>query len=88
MTHRFNKSVLPACLYQFHSVNRTSARVIGWGATSFGGPTSDDLIKGDLDLFSDADCNESYSEDTDELPSGIISSQICAGDAKRKKDTW
>lgn len=61
---------------------------MGWGTTSYGGETSDNLIKGFLDLVDNAACNESYSEDVDILPDGIVSSQICAGDSTGVKDTW
>jgi hypothetical protein len=61
---------------------------LGWGAKSFGGDSSDELLKGFLNLVSNFDCNENYSADTDELPRGIISSQICAGDLSKQKDTW
>ncbi len=32
----------------------TSARIVGWGTTSSGGPTSDDLLKADVPVVADA----------------------------------
>jgi hypothetical protein len=79
---------LPACLYQSALVDETLAQAMGWGSTSFAGETSDHLLHGFLNLVDSIECNSQYSDDTDDLPNGIIESQICAGDSTRKKDTW
>lgn len=77
------------CLYQSETIEEVKAEGIGWGATSVGGKSSDELLKADLDLFSIQECSESYSpDDDDDLPQGIISSQLCAGDVTRQRDTW
>lgn len=61
---------------------------MGYGATSFAGELSEELLKGDLNLFKNSECQHQYSDDVDDLPNGIISSQICAGDSSRARDTW
>lgn len=78
----------PACLYQSDDVKNAFAVAMGWGATSFAGKSSNDLLKGYLDIISNVDCNKSYENNDDVLPQGIISSQICAGDPKKERDTW
>lgn len=50
---RFNRDVMPACLYQFDAINETKAEAMGWGATSFGGQSSDELLKGFLNLVNE-----------------------------------
>ena len=77
----------PACLYQSHEVKETVALAMGWGTTSFAGSTSNELLQGNLTIVKSSDCNNQYEDDTDDLPQGIISSQICAGDETRKRDT-
>lgn len=79
---------MPTCLFTFPDTNETFGEAMGWGAKSFGGETSDELLKGVLKFIPNTECNENYSEDTDNLPGGILSSQICAGDPSRQKDTW
>lgn len=61
---------------------------MGWGATSYGGSTSNELLKGYLMLVNSTVCNKSFEDDTDNLPKGIVESQICAGDSTRLRDTW
>jgi hypothetical protein len=50
--------------------------------------TSDDLLKATLDITPNTNCSIFYTDNTDELPNGIIQSQVCAGDATKKRDTW
>lgn len=88
LTNRFNRHVLPACLYQSNENPITEPEVLGWGHTSFAGSSSDVLLKGFLTIVNNTECNKSYEEDDSELPQGIISSQICAWDPDGKRDTW
>lgn len=60
---------------------------MGWGQTSFGGKTSNILIKGDLDIVSRENCNTYYTDDP-EIPQGITKDQICAVDKNGERDTW
>ncbi|CRL05183.1 CLUMA_CG018098, isoform A [Clunio marinus] len=83
----FSIDLRPACLYQSSEVEETVGQAIGWGATSYAGQYSDKLLKGDLNFVSNFECNKSYNEEPDHLPYGIISSQVCAGDSSRQRDT-
>lgn len=59
---------------------------IGWGDTSIGKQRSNTLMKGSLDIISNAECNEEY-KNIREIPYGIVSDQICAWDKKKERDT-
>ncbi len=48
------------------------ARVMGWGATSSGGPSSDILLQVDLPIVAQQTCNDAYG-------GGITDRMICAG---------
>ncbi len=56
----------------------TSSTIIGWGATSEGGDTSDTLREAQVPIVSDADCSAAY-----ELAAGVSefnpASMLCAG---------
>jgi hypothetical protein len=60
---------------------------MGWGATSYGGPSSEKLLKGSLNIVDNAECNKSFT-DEDQMPKGIVPMQICAADPSRQRDTW
>lgn len=60
---------------------------MGYGHTSFGGKSSNKLLKGFLSVISNSECNKSYDHES-ELPEGIINSQICAWDPNHERDTW
>lgn len=79
---------MPACLYQHSEVNETNVEAMGWGATSYSGMSSAELLKGYLKVIANSECNRSYEDDVDELPTGILASQICAGDSSKQRDTW
>jgi hypothetical protein len=52
----------------------TSARIVGWGSTSSGGPTSDDLLEADVPIVADGACSASYGTGFDPT------TMVCAGD--------
>jgi hypothetical protein len=52
----------------------TSARIVGWGTTSSGGPASDDLLKADVPVVADAGCAAAYGTSFDPA------TMVCAGD--------
>lgn len=85
---RFNRDVLPACLSNAKEHREETAEAMGWGSTQYGAPGSDELLKGFLSLVSNAKCNESYNEDADQLPRGIVGTQMCAVDPTKQQDTW
>lgn len=82
---RFTEFIRPACLWQTASVNTTKTIASGWGYTEALGQTSNDLMKVELDLISNRQCN-GLLEDA-KLDNGIIDSQMCAGVLTGGKDT-
>ena len=52
----------------------TTARIIGWGSTSEGGPISSNLLEAGVPLIADADCSSAYPLDFD------VSTMVCAYD--------
>ena len=52
----------------------TAARIIGWGATSEGGPGSPNLLEASVPMIGDADCSTAYPVDFD------VNSMVCAYD--------
>jgi len=62
------------------TAHNADVTVFGWGTTSSGGPSSDKLLEVELDVVSNADCNEDY------FSSGYITDDmICA--ARYGKDS-
>lgn len=71
-TIQFNAGVGPACLpfrYKVANMDQQWLEVVGWGTTSFGGPTSNRLKKANMQAISNSQCSASMSN--------IISQQIC-----------
>jgi hypothetical protein len=61
---------------------------MGWGHTSFGGQSSNTLLKGDLNIISNNDCSVHYKSSY-EIPDGITNDQVCALDESgNNRDTW
>jgi secreted trypsin-like serine protease len=60
----------------------TSARIIGWGTTSFGGPSSNFLLKADVPIIPDSRCADAYPESAPGLNDGFDpGTMVCAADA-------
>ena len=57
-----------------------SARIIGWGRTSEGGSTSDNLLKADVPIVSDQTCADDYSQPRTGTEQFDPATMICAGD--------
>lgn len=57
----------------------------GWGYTEAAGQTSDELMKVELDIINNPQCNSYFEEG--KLDQGIVSSQLCAGVLSGSKDT-
>lgn len=81
----FTKYIRPACLLQTQSIVSPSAIATGWGYTETAGQTSDELMKVELDVIANKDC-EKFFEDV-KLGKGIIGSQMCAAVLSGNKDT-
>lgn len=79
----FSKFIRPACLWQERQIPEAKVVATGWGLTEFGGSTSSDLLKVQLDLVAIEKCKATFDEDD-----GVIDGrQICAGDLGGGHDT-
>lgn len=90
----FNPTVSPVCLPASNVENLnlvgSMAKVIGWGAPYFGGPTSDTLQEVDLPIVTNFDCSINYSKlgfNQLGFPYGINKQFICAGFRRGEKDS-
>lgn len=85
----FNDNVRPICLQTIVDLNGTVPIATGWGRIEYGGSSSDDLKKVDLNYYSIEQCRESYSDISPrQIPNGIMDeTQICAGGINEEKDT-
>ena len=53
---------------------------LGWGATQYGSKTSDELMKVELDIFDNDNCNTILSDSLSLTPEKYLDgSQICSG---------
>ncbi|KAJ6636459.1 Serine protease snake [Pseudolycoriella hygida] len=84
-----NGAIRPACLPEQSAVQTKSAIATGWGTVSWRGRQSNALLKVTLDMFTEAECNRTYSSDINrKLNRGILEeSQVCAGSHKEEKDS-
>jgi hypothetical protein len=57
-----------------------SARIVGWGTTSEGGSTSDNLRKANVPMVSDEDCASDYSQPRSGTEQFDAATMVCAGD--------
>ncbi|XP_071444188.1 mite allergen Der f 3-like [Hetaerina americana] len=77
---------------QQNSYTGERAKLTGWGHLFFGGDKSPILQEVTVTVFGNEECSRSYSAPTiaagvkRSYPSGILTSQICAGDRQGKKD--
>ncbi|XP_022687407.1 uncharacterized protein LOC111259557 isoform X2 [Varroa jacobsoni] len=69
----FNQNLLPVCMPEEESFANKEATVIGWGVTSFGGPSSSILMQLTLPVWDNAECQ-------DKLNTIVVYPQfLCAG---------
>ena len=84
---RLNSFSRPACLYLDSEIRSERAIATGWGYTSYGGNTSNDLLKVVLDLFNQSTCSQ-YYQNHRRVAQGILDNlQVCAGSVKGNNDT-
>ncbi|XP_039966999.1 trypsin-1-like isoform X1 [Bactrocera neohumeralis] len=76
----------PACLYDDPS-SAHNVTAIGYGNTQFAGVSSPLLMKTNLSTIDNSECQLHYEPDSDVLSDGIISTQICAKDHEKLRDT-
>ncbi|XP_044742841.1 serine proteinase stubble-like [Chrysoperla carnea] len=87
----FNKYIRPICLPSITDNDYTGEvlYLAGWGPDRKGGPPSSILKYATVEIFNNTYCNEIFDSaniTTRNVPKGIISTQICAGDKNGKKD--
>ncbi|XP_037943758.1 serine protease snake-like [Teleopsis dalmanni] len=75
-----------ACLCSNQELYLKNLTAIGYGHTSFAGNKSDELLKAYLFVPSNENCQHFYEHD-DFVPFGVISSQMCALDPLKSRDT-
>lgn len=86
--------VRPVCLptsdvANFNLTDHT-AKVIGWGTTSFGGPVARNLMEADVKVTTNQECDQAYSSidgSTIAYPQGITENFICAGVREGGRDS-
>lgn len=80
---KISNFVRPACLWSESSISQSSVTATGWGFTEFGGASSDELLKVQLNVLKNNICSEALAE------SGFVLNQnhICAGVLSGGKDT-
>ncbi|XP_012267287.2 venom protease-like isoform X2 [Athalia rosae] len=91
---RYSEFVRPICLPSNKRNLYANSRVTltGWGVVEFGGERSPVLQEVQIQTMSNAECNRRYGDpetvrsNVAALPEGIISSQLCAGDAYGGRD--
>ncbi|CAH1153437.1 unnamed protein product [Phaedon cochleariae] len=81
----FTRFIRPACLANSRFLKTGKPLATGWGKTGFNDPYSDKLLKVSLEIFDNAICNRSYSNE-EKLPNGIISSMLCVGEPRNSTD--
>lgn len=83
----FNSAIRPACLPEQFAIPDGIATVSGWGLTKTNGNQSNVLLKTNLDLFSQEECDAKYPPSFS-LNHGIVEqTQLCAGSHIDGKDT-
>ncbi|XP_011693964.1 PREDICTED: serine protease snake-like isoform X2 [Wasmannia auropunctata] len=84
----FNSAIRPACLYHEYDIlpKNTLVWVSGWGVTEFAGDPNNRLQKASLDLIDNASCAKRHNSSI-EVPYGITSNMICAGDIRNNWST-
>lgn len=85
---QFNNYVRPACLPQSRTVETKHVIASGWGRVHHDSDVSEHLQKVVLEIFSSAECNQSYINEGRQLRRGIDDEiQLCAGSHIDGKDT-
>lgn len=85
---QFNNYVRPACLPQSRRIETKHVIASGWGRLSHASNVSEHLLKVVLEIFTPAECNQSYSNEVRQLRRGIDDEiQLCAGSHSDARDT-
>ncbi|XP_050744770.1 serine protease snake isoform X2 [Drosophila biarmipes] len=78
--------VKPARLWPKHDIPYGKLHTMGYGSTGFAQPQTNILTELDLSVVPVDQCNTSLPAD-DSAPQGILTSQICAHDYEKNRDT-
>lgn len=86
---RFNNYIRPACLPQTKTIETRHVIASGWGRVDYNAAASEHLQKAVLEIFTQQECNQSYSNEIGrQLKRGIVDeTQLCAGSHIDRKDT-
>ncbi|OQR76762.1 trypsin-7-like [Tropilaelaps mercedesae] len=69
----FNRDLLPVCMPEDDTYEDKEATVLGWGVTTFGGPSSNILMQLTLPVWGNNECQEKLNTVT------IVPEFLCAG---------
>lgn len=84
----FNNYIRPACLPQSQRIETKHVIASGWGRMNYNADVSEHLQKVVLEIFTQSECNQSYSNEGRQLRRGIDDEiQLCAGSHIDEKDT-
>nr|XP_036223016.1 serine protease snake-like isoform X2 [Bactrocera oleae] len=78
--------VARACVW-YKPLAEQEVTAIGYGNTQFAGTSSPLLMKTSLSTISNEECNQHYEQDDEVLSSGVVSTQLCAKDYEKLRDT-
>ncbi|XP_055327030.1 venom protease-like [Sitodiplosis mosellana] len=86
---QFSNYIRPACLPQTKSIDSHHVIASGWGRVNYSSTPSEQLQKVVLELFTQRECNQTYSNEIGrQLSRGIdVETQLCAGSHDSRKDT-
>nr|XP_036224581.1 clotting factor B-like [Bactrocera oleae] len=82
----YTSIVARACVW-YKPPAEQEVTAIGYGNTQFAGTSSPLLMKTSLSTISNEECNQHYEQDDEVLSSGVVSTQLCAKDYKKLRDT-
>lgn len=73
------ENVSPGCLAEQYEPNTDILTAIGWGHTTYEGTGSQTLLKVNLELYTQKECNNQYDSHEDDGIDEIDETQICVG---------
>ncbi|XP_069967462.1 serine protease snake-like isoform X1 [Bactrocera oleae] len=82
----YTSIVARACVW-YKPLAEQEVTAIGYGNTQFAGTSSPLLMKTSLSTISNEECNQHYEQDDEVLSSGVVSTQLCAKDYEKLRDT-
>lgn len=85
---RFTNNIRPACLWQGLNLNISKVVATGWGYTGYASPQSEELLKVELDVIEQSQCNKLIEENLSLSREKLTDkSQLCAGVLNGGRDT-